>query len=228
MKIRPLIITIALLSAALPAYAQFGNLLQNIKGTIDAATSPSGTTKSAPTKALGSDNTSDSYEPCIQKEETYFRCTIKGKALGFCSNFASDAPSVDFIMGKRDKNGISEYSNPVYEGAKDRILVAQQSQGKATLTTVSIKDYKDKNITYSVTECQGMECNPDKNTWLTITKGQTEMAGGGFCDPGSSTGFNFPFSEDKKGNLTLKIKEYFSLQKKPYGSAATTNKSWSE
>lgn len=226
-KLTAAIAAISLL-VAVPAHAQFGNLLQNIKGAIDSATTPSssnkGTSGSSSSGAAGGGD----YEPCIQKQDTYFRCTIKGKPVGVCTNFDTDAPSVNFIMGKMDKNYVHEYMNSVYEGAKDRFMVAQHSDGKFTLTTVSIKDYKDKSLTYSITECQGMECNMDKSTWLTITKGQSEIAGGGFCDVGSSTGFNFPFNEDKNGNLVIKMKGYFAPQKKPFPSSLTTNRSWSE
>jgi len=212
-------------AASVPAHAQFGNLLQNIKGAIDSATTPSSNKASAAN--LTATGTSE-YEPCAQKQDAYFRCTIKGKPVGVCTNFDTDAPSVNFIMGKMDKNYVHEYMNSVYDGAKDKYLVAQHSEGKFTLTTVSLKDDKDKSITYSLTECQGMECNPDKNTWLTITKGQSEIAGGGFCDAGSSTGFNFPFGEDKKGNLVIKQKGYFTSQKKPYTPVMTTNRSWAD
>ncbi len=233
MKFRVLLCSIALISASLPAHAQFGNLLQSIKGAVDSATkSPdtkSNTSKPAQTTPSNTSNSvANDNEPCVSKEDTYFRCTVNGKPIGVCTNFGTEAPSVGFLMGKMDKSYNREYQNEVYAGDKDRFMVAQHSDGKSTLTTVSIKDYKDKSVTYSITECQGMECNADKSTWLTITKGQTELKGGGFCDAGTSSGFNFPFGEDKKGNLTIKAKEYFSIQKKPYPAFMTTNKSWSE
>lgn len=231
MKTRLLLCSIALISASVPAHAQFGNLLQSIKGAVDSVTKPADNTSkpspSAPAAKTAAPATNEN-DPCMSKEDTYFRCTVKGKPVGVCTNFATDAPSVGFLMGNMDKNYVREYQNEVYAGNKERFMVAQYSEGKATLTTVSLKDYKNKDITYSITECQGMECNPDKSTWLTITKGQTEMAGSGFCDANSSSGFNFPFSEDKKGNLTIKAKEYFAIQKKPFSPVMTTNKSWSE
>lgn len=167
-------------------------------------------------------------EPCFQADETYFRCTIKGKPIGICTNFATDDTTVSLLIGAPDKNGLNEYMNSVRPNDKEKFTVAQYSEGKATLTTVSLKDSNDKSVTYSVTDCQGMECNNDKRSWLTITKGQTVINGGGVCDPESSTGFSFPFGEDKKGNLAIKDKSYFSLQKKPYNSVITTNRSWSE
>lgn len=167
-------------------------------------------------------------EPCFQPNETYFRCTIKGKPVGICTNFDTDDQTVSLIIGVSDKNGVNEYMNSVRPGDKEKFTVAQYSEGRATLTTVSLKDFNDKSVTYSVTDCQGMECNSDKRSWLTITKGQTVVNGGGVCDPESSTGFSFPFGEDKKGNLAIKNKDYFSLQKKPYSPVITTNRSWSE
>lgn len=162
--------------------------------------------------------------PCISESDLYFRCTVKGKPVGFCTNFDTDAPSVRFMQGKPDKNGLVPYQFDVYAGDKNRFNVAQHSEGKSTLTTVF---FRDKGMTYAVTECVGMECNPDRSTWVTILKGK-DKAGGGFCDADSSSGFRFPFGEDKKGNLVIKMKEFFAPAKKPFDAFATTNISWSE
>lgn len=195
-------------------------------------TSASGSTQAPPTQPTTPAPTAslpaNPNEPCFQPDETYFRCTIKGKPVGICTNFNTDDQTVSLIIGVSDKNGVNEYMNSVRPGDKEKFTVAQYSEGRATLTTVSLKDFNDKSVTYSVTDCQGMECNSDKRSWLTITKGQTVINGGGVCDPESSTGFSFPFGEDKKGNLAIKDKGYFSLQKKPYSPVITTNRSWSE
>ena len=173
--------------------------------------------------ALAQANEKDA--PCFDKSSTYFRCTVGGKPVGFCTNFDTDGPSVKFLMGKSDKNGIHEFQYDVYEGAKEKFSVAQHVQGKATLTSVF---FKNKDTTYAVTECQGMECNMDKSTWLTILKGKNKVKGSGYCAADTSSGFLFPFGEDKKGNLIIKMKEYFTLQKKPLEAFLTTNESWAE
>ncbi len=162
--------------------------------------------------------------PCISEEDTFFRCTVKGKPVAFCSNFATDAPSVRFMQGKMDKNGQVEYQFDVYAGDKNRFNIAQHALGQSMLTTVF---FRDKGTTYAVTACDGMECNPDRATWVTILKGKSK-AGGGFCDVNSSSGFRFPITEDKKGNLVIKMKEYFAPAKKPLEAFATTNNSWAE
>lgn len=63
-KLTAAIAAISLL-VAVPAHAQFGNLLQNIKGAIDSATTPSssnkGTSGSSSSGAAGGGD----YEPCI-------------------------------------------------------------------------------------------------------------------------------------------------------------------
>ena len=80
---------------------------------------------------------------------------------------------------------------------------------------------KNKDISYAITTCEGMDCNPDNGTWLSVVKGNKKVAGSGYCDAGTSSGFeNLPLVSDKNGVYhVLKksdaISNYFSIKKNP-------------
>ncbi len=161
---------------------------------------------------------SQAQQMCEQK---YFSCKIGGKEVSLCGADLGDSFNVMFNIGNEV---IAEFS------AGEKLTVTEHSAGKMTLSSVHLKS---KGNVYAITTCEGMECNPDKDTWLSVVKGKKRVKGSGFCETGTSSGFtNLPFVVDKKGNKTLDKKnflaEYFSVNKNPKHFFLTENISWSE
>ncbi len=154
-------------------------------------------------------------------EQKYFSCKVGGKEVTLCGADLGDSFNIMFSIGTET---LAEFTRG------EKLAVTEHSAGKMTLTSIH---FKGNGSTYALTTCEGMECNPDKDTWLSIVKGKKRVKGSGFCDAGSSTGFtNLPFVFDKKGNKTLDKKnflaEYFAINKNPKEFFLTENISWAE
>jgi hypothetical protein len=106
------------------------------------------------------------------------------------------------------------------KNAKDKLQVQVANEQRATLTTVY---FTEKNLTYAITECMGMMCNPNSMAWLTTFNGNKKIKHES-CDEDSVTSFSFnndrdksgkfkPDKEDKNGNLVFTSKSPFILKK---------------
>lgn len=149
-------------------------------------------------------------------EQKYFSCKTGGKEISLCGADLGDSFNIMFNIGK---DTVAEFTHG------EKLAVTEYSTGKMTLTSIH---FKSKDSVYAITTCEGMECNPDKNTWLSVVKGKKRVKGSGMCEGGTSTGFtNLPFVMDKKGNRTLDKKnflaEYFSVNKNPKDFFLTEN-----
>lgn len=154
-------------------------------------------------------------------EEKYFSCKVGGKVVSLCGAQLGDVFNIMLNIGTETVAEI---------GQGEKIYIADYAAGQAGLSSVHLKA---NGTIYALTKCDGMECNPDKDMWLSIVKGKKKMKGSGFCEPGSSTGFtNLPLTMDKKGNKVLDKKNflagYFSITKNPKESFLTENISWSD
>ena len=154
-------------------------------------------------------------------EQQYFSCKVGGKAVSLCGAQLGDVFNIMFIVGTET---VAEFRQG------EKLTIAESASNKASLSSIH---FKANGASYALTKCDGMECNPDKDTWVSIIKGKKKIKGSGFCDPGSSTGFtNLPIVVDKKGNNVLDKKnflvDYFAINKNPKESFLTENISWSD
>ena len=154
-------------------------------------------------------------------EDKYFSCKVGGKVVSLCGAQLGDNFNIILNIG-------TEIVAEISQGEK--ITIADYPAGNVGLLSVH---FKSKGTTYALTKCDGMECNPDKDTWVSVIKGKKKVKGSGFCEPGSSTGFtNLPLIVDKKGNNVLDKKNflasYFSISKNSKESFLTENISWSD
>ena len=154
-------------------------------------------------------------------EETYFSCKIGGKEVSLCGAQLGDVFNIMFNIGKET---VTEFRQG------EKFAVTEFTTGKAVLSSIH---FKANGAVYAITRCEGMECNPDKDAWLSVVKGKKKVKGSGFCEAGSVNGFtNLPFTFDKKGNKVLDKKnflaDYFSINKNPKDFFLTENISWSE
>jgi hypothetical protein len=150
----------------------------------------------------------------------YFSCKVQGKKVTLCGADLGDVYNIMFgINGKV----IAEY------GTGEKYSFSEHISGKAALTSVY---FKSKDTTYSITTCEGMECNPDNSAWLSVVKGNKKIAGSGFCDAGTSSGFeNLPLTYDKTGTYRMlkksdDVSNYFLIKKSPKEFFLTENISW--
>ena len=154
-------------------------------------------------------------------EDKYFSCKVGGKVVSLCGAQLGDDFNIMLNIG-------TEIVAEISQGEK--ITIADYPAGNVRLLSVH---FNAKGTTYALTKCDGMECNPDKDTWVSVIKGKKKVKGSGFCEPGSSTGFtNLPLIVDKKGNNVLDKKNflagYFSISKNSKESFLTENISWSD
>lgn len=154
-------------------------------------------------------------------EATYFSCKIGGKEVSLCGAQLGDVFNIMFIIGT---DVVAEFPQG------EKMAITNYAEGKMLLSSVH---FKKNGTVYALTKCDGMECNPDKDSWLSIVKGGKKIKGSGFCEPGSSTGFaNLPLTVDKKGNNILDKKnflaDYFSINKNPKEPFLTQNIGWSD
>ena len=154
-------------------------------------------------------------------EDKYFSCKVGGKEVSLCGAQLGDSFNIMFNIGKET---VAEFTHG------EKLTVTDYAAGKMLLSTVL---FKSKGTIYALTKCDGMECNPDKDSWLSIVKGNKRVKGSGFCEAESSTGFtNLPFVFDKKGNKILDKKnflaDYFSIKKNPKEPFLTENIGWSD
>jgi hypothetical protein len=154
-------------------------------------------------------------------EAKYFSCKVGGKVVSLCGAQLGDVFNIMLNIGTETVAEI---------GQGEKIYITDYAAGQAGLSSVHLKA---NGTIYALTKCDGMECNPDKDTWVSIVKGKKKIKGSGFCEPGSSTGFtNLPLIVDKKGNRVIDKKsflaDYFSITKNPKESFLTENISWSD
>ena len=154
-------------------------------------------------------------------EATYFSCKVGGKVVSLCGAQLGDVFNIMFNIGTET---VAEFRQG------EKLTITDSASNKANLTSIH---FKANGAVYALTKCDGMECNPDKDTWVSIVKGKKKVKGSGFCETGSSTGFtNLPLTVDKKGNNILDKKnflaDYFSISKNPKEFFLTENISWSD
>jgi hypothetical protein len=150
----------------------------------------------------------------------YFSCKVQGKKVALCGADLGDVYNIMFsINGKI----IAEYR------FGEKYSFSEHSIGKANLASVY---FKSKDTVYAITTCDGMECNTDNSAWLSVVKGNKKIAGSGFCDAGTSTGFeNLPLTYDKAGAYRMlkksdDVSNYFLVKKNPKEFFLTENISW--
>lgn len=154
-------------------------------------------------------------------EDKYFSCKVGGKEVSLCGAQLGDVYNIMFNIGTET---VAEFSQG------DKLAITQYAEGKMLLTSVH---FKRNGTVYALTKCDGMECNMDKDSWLSIVKGNKKIKGSGFCETGSGDGFtNLPVTVDKKGNNVLNKKNflanYFSINKNPKETFLTENIGWSD
>ena len=120
-------------------------------------------------------------------EATYFSCKVGGKVVSLCGAQLGDVFNIMLNVGKET---VAEFRQG------EKLTITESASNKANLTSIH---FKANGAVYALTKCDGMECNPDKDTWVSIVKGKKKVKGSGFCEPGSSTGFtNLPLIVDKR------------------------------
>jgi uncharacterized lipoprotein YehR (DUF1307 family) len=154
-------------------------------------------------------------------EEKYFSCKVGGKEISLCGAQLGDNFNIMFNIGTET---VAEF----IQGEK--LSLTNYAEGKMLLTSIH---FKRNGTVYALTKCDGMECNTDKDSWLSIVKGNKKLKGSGFCEAGSTEGFtNLPITVDKKGNNVLNKKNflanYFSINKNPKETFLTENIGWSD
>lgn len=151
--------------------------------------------------------------------DMYFSCKIAGKVVSVCGELSGNEEFY-FMSLKIGKENIS---------IDDKLTFAEYAEGRALLESIY---FKSAGNTYAITVCSGMECNPDKRSWLSILKGNKKIKGSGMCDAGTGESFEkLPITFDKKNNRIIDKKhmlaDRFLINKKPKDSFLTENIGWS-
>lgn len=155
-------------------------------------------------------------QECADK---YFSCKVAGKEVSICGELSGNEEFY-FMSLKIGKENIA---------IDDKLTFAEYAEGRALLESIY---FKSAGNTYAITICSGMECNPDKRSWVSVLKGNKKIKGSGICDAGTGENFeNLPIAFDKKNNRIIKKSHVLSdrvlINKKPKDSFLTENISWS-
>ena len=179
---RPLRLHLAGITKRYPAVVANDDVSLTVRpGEVHAVLGENGAGKSTLMKVLAG---------IYKRDAGTIKVKVGGKEVSLCGADLGDTFNVMFNIGKET---VGEFN------AGEKLAVTEYSAGKMTLSSIH---FKSKDTVYAITTCEGMECNPDKDAWLSVVKGKKRVKGSGFCEAGSSTGFtNLPFVMDKKGNL---------------------------
>jgi hypothetical protein len=226
---KTVILAVTLCVAPVSAYAQFNDLMKTLQTiTPPAATkskepaaTPEAKSKPAPVKPAEAPATPSRDNPAIQsatmdqashvderictRDSIAFSCKIKGKPLVYCKTFETEDPYMSVTLNHDYDSGKNELS---FMSGQAPFLLSQEEGYRRSVTTVY---FTQKNMTYGISECNGMHCNPEERYWFTTFKG-TEKASQTFCDAETETEFAFPVAFDKKGKLVAQMKRVLAIK----------------
>lgn len=140
------------------------------------------------------------------RDSIAFSCKINNKPLIFCKTFETEDPYMSVTLNHSYDTGKNELSHS--SDQQGPFLVSQEDDNRRSVTTVY---FTQKNMTYGISECNGMLCNPEERYWFTTFKG-TEKVSQAVCDPETETGFEFPITFDKKGKLVTQMKTVLAIK----------------
>ena len=226
---RTVILVVTLCATPVSAYAQFNDLMKTLQTiTPPAATKskepaaiPEAKSKAAPAKPAQAPVTPARENPAIQSAATdqaspvderictrdsiAFSCKIKGKPLVYCKTFETEDPYLSGTLNHNYDSGKNELS---FMSGSAPFLLSQEEGYRRSVTTVY---FTQKNMTYGISECNGMHCNPEERYWFTSFKG-AEKVSQTFCDAETETEFAFPVAFDKKGKLVAQMKRVLAIK----------------
>ena len=148
-------------------------------------------------------------ERICAKEFVAFSCKINGKALIYCKTFETEEPYLSVTLNHDYDSGKNDLS---YNSDQGPLFLSQEEEYRRSVTTVY---FSVKNMTYGISECNGMHCNPDERYWFTTFKG-TEKVNQLVCEPGTETSFEFPVVYDKKGKLVAQMKRVLAIKQSKF------------
>lgn len=140
------------------------------------------------------------------RSDVAFSCKINGKPLIYCKTFETEDPYMSVTLNHDYESGKNELSH--MSGQPGPFLLTQEESHRRSVTTVY---FTQKNMTYGISECDGMHCNPEERYWFTTYKG-SEKVSQAVCDPETETGFEFPVAFDKKGKLFSQLKSVLAIK----------------
>ncbi len=140
------------------------------------------------------------------RDSIAFSCKINDKPLIFCKTFETEEPYLSVTLNHSYDTGKNELSHSSDQNGP--FFLSQEDDNRRSVTTVY---FTQKNMTYGISECDGMLCNPEERYWFTTFKG-TEKVSQAVCDPGTETGFAFPVNFDKKGKLVAQMKNVLAIK----------------
>ena len=141
------------------------------------------------------------------KDSIAFSCKINGKILIYCKTFETEDPYLDVTLNHDYDTGKNELS--YYTDQEGPLFLSIEEEYRRSVETVY---FTKENMTYGISECNGMHCNPDERYWFTIFNGK-EKVSQTVCDTGTETDFKFPVNFDKKGKLVTQLKNVLAIKK---------------
>ncbi len=164
------------------------------------------TSAAAPAVSNASEQPAHVDDRICLRDSIAFSCKINGKPLIYCKTFETEDPYLSVTLNHVYDTGKNELSYS--SDQQGPFLLTQEEDARRSITTVY---FTQKNMTYGISECNGMHCNPDERYWFTTIKG-TEKVNQTVCDPGTETGFEFPVTFDKKGKLVAQMKRILTIK----------------
>ena len=153
------------------------------------------------------DEPSSQVDPRICLSDSIaFSCKINNKQLIYCKTFETEDPYMSMTLNHVYDTGKNELS--FSSDQRGPFLLSQEESQRRSVTTVY---FTQKSMTYGISECDGMFCNPEERYWFTTFKGNEKISQT-FCDPNTETSFNFPVEFDKKGKLVAQLKRVLSIK----------------
>lgn len=216
-----LFFSIILALSTFQANAQFSNLLRDLKSTAESLTKPLQTPKQEPfvpgppAKEAGQQTATAPIAPALTKgppkpdPDIAFQCKINGKDVIYRNNFASDDPNINITLDHiHSKRLMQDYDYRTT--SKEPLFINEETGHRVSVTTAY---FKDKQMTYGISFCQGMMCgNPNQPYSFTVFNGDKKVQQD-FCDEDSASEFNFPIKTDKNGKLITTMKEVIVIKK---------------
>ena len=159
-----------------------------------------------PAPSIASEQPGNVDERICTRDSIAFSCKINNKALIYCKTFETEDPYLSVTLNHVYDTGKNELSH--MSDQQGSFFLSQEEGYRRSVTTVY---FTQKNMTYGISECNGMHCNPEERYWFTTFKG-TEKVNQTVCDPGTETGFEFPVGFDKKGKLVAQMKRVLAIK----------------
>jgi hypothetical protein len=214
------IFSVILTLSTFQANAQFSNLLRDLKSTAESITKPLQAPKQEPfvpgsPKETVQQPATTAVTPPVTKgppkpdPEIAFQCKVNGKEIIYRNNFASDDPNINITLDHiHSKRLMQDYDYRTT--SKEPLYVNEETGQRVSVTTVY---FKDKQMTYGISFCQGMMCgNPNQPYSFTVFNGEKKVQQD-FCDEDSASEFKFPIKTDSNGKLMTTMKDVIVIKK---------------